>query len=184
MLNVEFSESGVRFFAYSYPPASVFPSGEIAWSRVAEVDPSATPPEIRVGGEILFVAATTKRLLGEWCAHYAIPVVQRVDIWGLLLEPFLDTEFTSADEERTRRMLGANGVSDEEAVRIRHEVGECMERYNIASGLWDWCHLGLSDVLDARMGRLAGDACRLAEEDFKVFYWAAMELALRGNPKP
>jgi hypothetical protein len=56
-----------------------------------------------------------------------------------------------------------------------------MRRYNLDSGLWDCCHLGLKDVLDAHRGRLAGEGCRLDEEAFDRFYWAAMELAFRGK---
>jgi hypothetical protein len=182
MWNVEFSESGIRYPEYPYRPASVFPTGDVAWSRIAEADPKALPPEVRIESEILFVPATRREELIDWCARFGVRVVQRVDVWGLLLEPFLDTEFTAADAERTLRVLRENGVPDDVTDVVRRDVSESMRSYNFESGLWDAFHLGLSDVLNARMGRLTGDAHRLPDDEYDRFYWFAMELALRGRP--
>ena len=126
--------------------------------------------------------AESREALIEASSRHGVADIRYVDIWGLLLEPFLDTASTDDDEQRTQSVLLANGIQAGEVTRVRSEVGECMRRYNLDSGLWDWCHLGLMDLLDAHGGAEAGEACRLSDEAFERFYWAAMELALRGKP--
>ena len=173
--------TGIRLPDYPYPPASCVATGVVEWSRVTSIDSTALPPEVRTEREILFVPAALRDSLIEASSRHGVADICYVDIWALLLEPFLDTSFTEDDEQRTQQRLLANGVPGEEVARVRSEVSECMRRYNLDSALWDWCHLGLKDVLDAHRGRLAGETCRLDEEAFARFYWAAMELALRGK---
>lgn len=180
--NVEFTATGIRFASYPYPPARCVATGGVEWRQAKSIDSTALPPELRIDGEILFVPAESRDALIEASSRHGVADIRYVDIWSLLLEPFLDTAFTDDNEQRTQSVLLANGVREGEVTRVRSEVGECMRRYNQNSGLWDWRHLGLMDVLDAHRGRLSGRACRLSDEAFERFYWAAMELALRGKP--
>jgi hypothetical protein len=98
-----------------------------------------------------------------------------VDVWHLILEPFLDTTFDHAHQERTLAILAANGVSRAECLAIRQDVALPMAAYNGGTGLWDWVHLGLYDLLNAY--RLANVA------DFEARYRAAVEIALRAGPR-
>ena len=182
MWSVDFSETGIAFSQYPYPAASLAATATVAWSQVVSIDSTATPPEIRVVSEILFVPAPMREALVEWSVRHSVAHVRHIDVWALLLEPFLDTEFNDDDADRTLRVLEANGVTNAEAAQVRTEVGECMRRYNLESGLWDWCHLGLLDLLEAHRGVLAGESCRLDDDAFRRFYRRAMELALRGKP--
>ena len=52
-----------------------------------------------------------------------------------------------------------------------------MYEYNFATMLWDYFHLGLYDLLSA----FQMEAFKLSDEKFKVFYWDAMEIALKGK---
>lgn len=182
MWSVDFSESGIAFAQYPYPAASLAATGKVAWSHVVSIDSTATPPEIRVLGEILFVPAPMREALVEWSVRHCVAHVRHIDVWALLLEPYLDTAFTDDDADRTLRVLEANGVTNTEVAQVRTEVGICMRRYNLESGLWDWCHLGLLDLLEAHRGVLTGESCRLDDDAFRRFYRRAMELALRGKP--
>lgn len=122
--------------------------GTLAASQIRDADPAATPPEIRtLSGETLFVSAVQRQELERFCLDSQIPVRKRADIWGDLLEPFIDTEFTPERDDVTRRRLREAGLADSEISRIRALVGPLMRAYNAFH--WDWFHLGLADLLDA-----------------------------------
>ncbi|HEY7546795.1 MAG TPA: hypothetical protein VID27_18020 [Blastocatellia bacterium] len=180
-IEIRFDDDGIEFLRYPYPPSSVYPSGKIAYASIIEIDADAAPPEIRTEREILFISATMKEELRRAASANAIPAVRRIDVWGLLLEPFLDTEFDREDKERTLRLLEESGILRDESVEIRRSVTRAMEAYNFDSMLWDWCHLGLADVLDAFRGVLSGPRHRLPPDEYEAFYWRAMEIARKGK---
>ncbi|MEW6207449.1 MAG: hypothetical protein AB1631_03725 [Acidobacteriota bacterium] len=180
-IDIRFTEDGIEFLSYPYPPSLVYPSGKIHYHAISEIDASAAPPEIRTRREILFIPATMKEELRRAAAASGIPTVRRIDVWDLLLEPFLDTQFDEEHKERSLLLLEECGISREESIEIRRFVRRAMEAYNFTSMLWDWCHLGLSDALDAFRGVLSGDSHRLAPDEYEAFYWRAMELALKGK---
>lgn len=179
--DIRFGDDGIEFLSYPYPPSSVYPSGKIDYAAIIEIDADAAPPEIRTSREILFISATMKEELRRAAVANAIPAVKRIDVWDLLLEPFLDTEFNEEDQERTLRLLEECGIEREESIEIRRFVAEAMVAYNFKSMLWDWCHLGLADILDAYRGVLSGRSHRLPPDEYEAFYWRAMELARKGK---
>lgn len=173
---VEFGADAVVFAGYPFPGSRVHPGGAVPWAEVVEVNPEAAPPELRTAHEVLFIHARLKDDLRRAAEAHGVPIVERVDVWDLLLEPFLDTSFKEDDQERTLSALEQNGVSRDEALRIREEVRERMLEYN--SILWDWVHLGMNDLLDAH--RVVLDEAR-----FREFFARAQEIALRaGVRKP
>ncbi|MFD3701591.1 hypothetical protein ACFWUP_00435 [Nocardia sp. NPDC058658] len=101
------------------------------------------------------------------------------DIWGDLLEPFLDTSFDDEHQRRTETRLRRAGVSAEEIVEIRGRVERAMLSYNFDSMLWDWTYLGLYDLLSAANGVLARPAARAKLGDPAQFYHWAMRIAVR-----
>lgn len=188
MREVEISAATIKFLGYPYPPSSVYADGVVGWGDVREVNLVSAPPEIRlVSGEILFVPAAFATELRTRATEAGVPIVTRIDVWALILEPFLDTRFDSDDQTRTMRMLEENGVTSSECARIRRSLRLAMMAYNGGSGLWEWCHLGLADALDARLGHLVGASVprilRLGPAKFKQFYWNAMEIANRAKVK-
>ncbi|KAF0247408.1 MAG: hypothetical protein FD167_3191 [bacterium] len=179
---VYFRPEGIFFQEYMFSAASVYPSGLISYTYIQEVLLVASPPEIRTkNGEILFVSAELKKELEEVALANQIPLVSRVDVWSYILDPFLDTEFTSEQEEATLKLLEENNISSLECQQIRNFVGQAMLAYNFTSGLWEWAHLGLCDVLAALSGNLSGHRHKLSETDFKNFYYQAIEIANRGK---
>ena len=56
-----------------------------------------------------------------------------------------------------------------------------MIAYNFGTGLWDWVHLGLMDLLEALSGPFAGRH-RVPDDEFASTYWWAMALADRAAP--
>ena len=172
MDKVTISLSGLQFHDYRYPPSTVYPDRHVGWKVVKEIDPDEAPPEVRLkSGEILSVSATQRDNLAGIAKQAGIPTVRRIDIWGLLLEPFLDTRFRREHRLRTITLLKANGVGTAERIRLRLTLAPALLAYNALH--WDWCHLGLFDALDAHLG--------LDTKAFTKFYWRAMEIANRGR---
>ena len=167
MINaVVFSDDGIVFADYPYAGATVQSAPRVPYAAIEEIVLDAAPPEVRTRREVLFVPATQR----EELRREGLKIVRCVDVWSLILEPFLDTQFSEAEQERTLQVLESNGVSRAECAAWRSEVGERMLAYN--SILWDWVHLGQCDLLEATL--LAG---QLTAE----FYWRTMEIARRGR---
>lgn len=173
---VELAPNSIVFHAYPFPGARVHPSGSVPWSEVVDVDADGFPPEIRTAGETLFISADLKEELRRQGAAHGVPSVSRVDVWGLLLEPFLDTTFTPAEAERTIATLERLGIPRREAKRIRARVEARMLAYNAIC--WEWVHLGMWDLFQAHLphpliGAIFGD------EAFRELYRWAQAIAHR-----
>ncbi|MFJ6782710.1 hypothetical protein [Streptomyces yangpuensis] len=147
-------------------------------TAVRDADPTASPPELRtVAGDTVFVDSRDTAALERFCAEHRIPVRRRPDIWGDLLEPFLDTRFDDRHHTATLDRLARGGVGRDEAVRIRRRVGPLMAAYN--SLHWDWCHLGLADLLAAAASDHVPAELRVPPQDRAAFRAWAMEIADR-----
>jgi hypothetical protein len=180
MRDARFTKTGIEFDGYPFSAASVFPRGVAPYTNVRDVDPRAAPPEIRLeSGETLFISATQRHALEEAIAQHGLEVVRRTDVWALLLEPYLDTEFSPEDQERTMELLESAGVSREEVESIRRRVGFRVRCYNAVQ--WDWTHLGLYDLLEAYQGPVARVFRALGRPSQRRLYEFAMEIAERGR---
>ena len=178
---VSFSADGVHFARYPYPGALVFPAGLVPWSEIRHVDPDATPPEIRTGsGEVLFVSAELREELRSAAAQHGVAVIGRVDVWGLLLEPFVDTEFGADHQAATIRELGEVGLDASAVQRLRDRFEARMLAYNALH--WDWTHLGQADLLDAHLRRFVPRRLAIAHRRFVRLYRESMEIAALGEP--
>lgn len=179
-IGVAIGDDSIRFLAYPYQPASVFPSGLVVAADVRDADPTSAPPEVRrTTGETLFVLAAAGPALRRFCERNRIPLRRRPDLWAALLEPFVDTEFTPERQRATTALLARYGLSGQDVDRIRGRFAPTMRAYN--SVVWDWCHLGLADLLDALHGHLAGTAHRLGPSELAKTYAWAMALADRSG---
>ncbi|MCJ8010790.1 hypothetical protein MUG84_03405 [Paenibacillus sp. KQZ6P-2] len=178
---IHFYADSIELIDYRFSAASVFPSGTIRKDQIREALLDCFPPEIRTAaGEVLFVDAVYKDDLKQFALTNAIPVVKRVDTWGLLLEVFLDTEYSDESKEKDFQLLAACGISREEVNRIRHSVQDVMIAYNFKSMLWEWFHLGLYDLLSAYTGVLTGNGYKQGKKEFRKFYQDAMIIANKG----
>lgn len=182
-MDAYFTGDGIEFRHYPFPPASVYRRGRIPYSQIRDFDPSAAPPEIRtVAGETLFISAEQKEELTQAATAAGLTIYRRVDVWDMLLEPFLDTEFSDEHEEQTLALLEKHGITRSETSSIRTSVAQKMLSYN--SIAWEWCHLGLYDVLLAMKTPWDGLSLfgKRGTKRYQSFYWHAMELADRGLP--
>jgi len=178
----------IEFIEYPFPCASVCKGKILKATAIIDVaDRSLGPPVIRtVDNELIFTPTQTDEAgsqhenLPLFYANNNIHVRKATDIWDLILEPFLDTEHSEDFKAKTFARLKSCGISRKECECLRHEVSARMLSYNFSSGLWDWCYLGLYDVLCASIGFLSGEKFRLSDADFEAFYWRAMKIALKG----
>lgn len=169
--------AGITFTAYPFQPALVCKQTTITASDIINIGINAAPPSIRIGNELIFVPATLKRELLFYANRHQIPLVERGYIWDLLLEPFLDTEYTPETHQRLNGILAGYGLSAETIQVIREEVRIQMLKYNFDTMLWEWVSLGLLDVLSAMRPQYDTD-------QFADFYRRAMEIALLPGKSP
>jgi hypothetical protein len=184
MDKVTFSDKGIQFENYPVTPASIFPDDIILWNEIREADPDCWPPELRLHtGEILFVSAEKKEAFAVACLRHNIPLIRRHDVWADLLEPFLDTEFTKDDQQRTIERLVQSGFSENEIQQIRNRVEKTMLTYNYFA--WEWMFFGLFDLFTA-YGLTTNRRLRWIKSHWrptakkKIYGWA-MDIANRGR---
>lgn len=180
-MSATFDSDGITFTEYPFPPASVYPNGRLSYAAIRDVDPSF-PPEVRtLRGETLFISAAEVEALRAAIGAAGLTIVERVPVWELLLEPFLDTEFSLEEQERTLAMLKSVGLAQEEVAKLRESVGSAMLAFNAVH--WDWVHLGHSDLLEATRWPVTwkGIKNRMFPRKYSEFYWHTMEIADRGR---
>jgi hypothetical protein len=181
-LEVTFADDHIFFPANHLSLIGGSFGGTLAASAIQDADPATAPPEIRtVSGKTLFVSAVQRADLERFCLASQVPIRKRPDVWGDLLEPFVDTQFTSQDEATTLSRLQQAGLTGAEIDQIRAKVGPLMLAYN--SFHWDWSHLGLADLLDAAATtQVPGTSAGLGE--IASFYAWAMKIANRIGQQP
>ncbi|MDI2130717.1 hypothetical protein [Yinghuangia seranimata] len=155
---------------------------EIPAEWIRDADGGAFPPEIRtMDGETLFVPRSLEGDLAAFCARNGIAMRARYDVWGDLLEPYLDTEFTVSDEQAAAARLAAVGLDSAAVEAVRQRVGPAVYEYNFNVPMWDDFHLGLADLLDTYTARWAGEAAlRRLGPPYEVYVWA-MRIAELGR---
>ncbi|MGC0318263.1 hypothetical protein QBC98_006780 [Kitasatospora acidiphila] len=180
-LHVVFAGDHVRLPKSAVVPAGSALGGTIPAAAVRDADPQAAPPEIRtVSGATLLVPAEQRAELENFCAANRIPLRSRPDVWGDLLEPFLDTEFTPERQAVTQARLRRAGLGADEVAGIRARVAPVMRAYNAVHQ--DWHHLGLADLLDAATAGWMPEHLRIKSGERAAFYAWAMTIADRGRP--
>ena len=128
-------------------------------------------PAIRMNDELISLPDTMKSELKNFAQRNGIKTVERLSVWSWILEPFLDTEYTNETDQRCTRMLENCGLTADQVQSLRKEIETQMLKYNFDTMLWEWCFLGLDDVLRAMRTKYNRD-------EFRDFYKRAMSIAL------
>lgn len=170
----EFLETSINITDYPFEPSSIFPNKEIQASQINVVHLDKYPPTIKIGDELIFISREHVDELKAFAERNKLKTAKRNSNWDWITEPFLDTEFSNKDQMRTSEILTKNGISEKEIAELRIEIGDYMIEYNFSTMLWEWANLGLLDVLSAMR-------VKLNKEEFKKFYWRAMEIEQRNK---
>lgn len=148
MHDVIFHPAHLAFPDYPIRFASVAKTSQVNAADIAEIRLQRWPPEVVTrAGEVLFVPQRYQLHLDLFARVNRIPVIERQDVWGLINEPFLDTETDPAWLQRTIEMLQESGFSPDEVAGLRESVSSRLSAYN--SIAWEWVHLGHIDLLTA-----------------------------------
>jgi hypothetical protein len=145
---VSFGGGAITFRRYPYPGASVHPAGAVAAEDVAELVSNFRPPAFRTHrGEFLVVPTEALDAAREFAERHGIPVVRRVDVWALILEPFMDAAVDRASRRRMREALARCGLSPLRVFLLRWRTSFRVEFVHCVH--FRWQHYGLADVLDS-----------------------------------
>jgi len=159
---------------YLFEPSVAYTQALFPATAIDNMDLTAHPPTIRIGDELIFLTAELKPELEAFAKRNGIKTVSREPVWEWILEPFLDTEFTLANEERLEHLLAAHKLDPGLVRDIRAEVETQMIKYNFDTMLWSWSGLGACDVLRAMRTVYDRDV-------FRLFYRRVMVIARAGE---
>ncbi|MCP3929743.1 MAG: hypothetical protein GY705_11650 [Bacteroidetes bacterium] len=168
----EIKQTEIIIDNYPFEPSQVHPNRIIHFSEIDEIHLDNYPPTIKMGAELIFISREKIEPLGAFAENNKIPTTNRNANWQWITEPFLDTEYSEDQKERTIKILNANGISRDEVKQLRDEISKQMLKYNFDTMLWEWAALGLDDVLPAMRPKFGKEA-------FEEFYWKAMEIEQR-----
>lgn len=168
---VKIEEQYLVFENYPFEPSLAFQNKYIPISSVINIDIQHGPPTLLINRELIGFPASQLDELKEMALKFQIPMLNRPHIWSLILEPFLDQEFSEAEKHRTFQHLMNYSLSQAEVEAWRHLVGTQMMKYNFDTLLWDWTDLNIFDMLAAMRPRYN-------RTQFKMLYEVAMEIAL------
>ena len=165
-------ESIIEITDYPFEPSVVYPSASIEAHEIDAISLEFGVCKVYVKDDIVFVSAEKKKELELFAKVHNLKLIPYSWNWDLLLEPYLDTEFTKENEQRVLERLLENGFTANEIDAIRAEVEKQMYAYNFDTMLWDWCSLSLSDVLSAMRAKYN-------KVQFRDFYSRALEIEKR-----
>lgn len=129
-------------------------------------------------GNVFFVRRVYEGELLSFCIRNHIDKVIMQDNWFLILEEFLDTEIAAKEKERTYILLERAGISWTLCDHIRRVLAPLMIEYNFKSCLWEWCYLGMYDLLMAAQGNLIKAKIRIESQQIDELYNYAVKIAL------
>jgi hypothetical protein len=156
---------------YPFEPSIAYRQNTFNTNQIDDIDFKSYPPTFRVGNELIFLTSEKKVELEEFAKRNNIKTVERPMIWSWILEPFLDTEYTTETDERLTKRLEKFGLETDQVKSLRGEVETQMLKYNFDTMLWEWGGFGALDVLKAMRTKYEKDM-------FKDFYKRVMEIAL------
>jgi len=124
-------------------------------------------------GDIVFLPRDQAQQVTQFAEATSLEFVDRTDVWSLLLDPFLDTEFSKEEQARSLATLKSCGLSADRVEDIRKRVDARMMRLTVLS--WEWQYYGLYDVLGAMR-----PATPWPNRRWQAFYAEALQIARLG----
>ncbi len=156
---------------YPFEPSIAYRQTIFRLYQIDDIDFKSFPPTFKVGNELVYLTSEKKAELEEFAKKNNIKTVERPMIWGWILEPFLDTEFTTEADQRLTKLLEKYGLTVDQVKLLRTEVETQMLKYNFDTMLWEWGGFDASDVLRAMRTKYKKD-------EFEDFYKRVMKIAL------
>lgn len=164
-------EDFLKIEDYPFEPSVAYRQTIFKADQIDDLDFKSYPPTFRVGEELIFLTREKKDELKNFAKSNNIKTVERAMIWGWILEPFLDTEFTLETDQRLSKLLGDYGLTTDQIKLLRTEVEIQMLKYNFDTMLWEWGGFDALDVLKAMRTKYSKD-------EYQDFYKRVMKIAL------
>jgi hypothetical protein len=161
----------LKIESYPFEPSIAYEQTIFKTNQIDDIDFKSYPPTFRVGNELIYLTSEKKVELEEFAKKNNIKTIERPMIWGWILEPFLDTEYTTETDVRLTKLLENYGLKTDQVKSLRAEVETQMLKYNFDTMLWEWGGFGASDVLRAMRTKYKKD-------EYEDFYRRVMEIAL------
>ena len=172
VIDVKIDNNELYFGNYPFEPAFVFKNKRIGASQIEAIYFSTFPISLKIGEDLIFVSTAQEDELKAFAIKNQIPMLDRKRNWNGLTEPFLDAEYSIAEQEKTLEQLQIIGFTQAEVEQIRQEIEKPLTKYN--NVFWEEYFLGLYDVLLA-MRPIYN------QKQFNDFYWKAIEIEQRNK---
>lgn len=131
------------------------------------------PPTLKTGdGDLIMVSREHLATLRALATTYDIPFTQRLDLWSLILDPFLSSPFDEAHYKQTDQQLAEAGMTGQRVEKLRAVLKKRMTWLTAFTSEWYQC--GLADALAVMKPVLPWKQKR-----WRAFYDEAIEIALR-----
>ena len=155
------SDSCIEYDCSDYPYAEFKNKTTLHASEISAYTSSFLPPALLTKqGNIFFVSKVYEGELVSFCLRNHI---DKVDI---------------KEKERTYTLLERVGISRTLCEQIRKELAPLMIEYNFISCLWEWCFLGMYDLLMAAQGKFIKTKIKLESQQIDELYNYAVKIAL------
>ena len=168
----EILKSEINIIDYPFKPSQVYPNRLIQASEIDALSFDSYPPLINIQNEVIFISREHSNSLELFMERNNINSFKPSRTWSWILEPYLDTEYTSENHKRIIKLLSTKKIHEAELDKIRNEIKNQMLKYNFDTMLWEWGDLGVSDVLAAMR-------VKYNDIEFRDFFKRAMEIQLR-----
>lgn len=155
---------------YYFKHSSLGKSKKLPYTKIQEIRINTHPVSaLTNNNELIFLRGLTSDDI-ESNGKLSMKLKRRVDLWSLLLEEFLDTEFSEAERRASVEALEKAGITETEQLAIRKKFKFRFMLRTMAT--WEWVYYGQYDVLT--------ELWPLTSEK----YWWTMDIALRKRGTP
>lgn len=171
MKKINFYDDYIEISQYEFQISTVRENPIIYAKDINEVDFNTFPYSFVIHqNEVIFIEERYNTAFEEFVAKNNIKISNRIDIWKLINEVFLETKFPTEHYEKGLKILQQIGFTRQDIAQIRQKVGELMSGWGSVS--WKSDYLGHYDLL---LNKKQSFLLLFPKE----FYWWSMEIALK-----
>jgi hypothetical protein len=132
--NVVFDGDRIAIAKYPFRSGSCSNSITMSAKDILEADPDQC--SLRLKNEIIYLPGWPRQELMAYCATNGVPVQKRYDVWADILEPFVDTSFTSDQIGARNNRLRSAGMSAFRVAWLRLLYGLPIVAFQGIAGEW------------------------------------------------
>lgn len=125
-------------------------------------------------GDIVFLSRERASKVVAFAETNGVPFERRHDMWSMILDPFLDTEYAETYYQQTSSQMAKMGLAHEQVEALRDRLGPKMLLLTAMS--WEWQYYGLFDAL-----AVMRPATPFRKRRWQAFYKEAIRIARLGQ---